>query len=170
MAFFSCDKDPEVPNEEELITTLIYTLSPIDSGEVVVFSFRDADGDGGLDPVIVQGVLQANTTYNGLIQLLNESVSPVEDITTEVEEEAEDHQFFYTFSDGMVTHTYTDQDANGKPVGISTRLTAGTASQGMMTIVLRHLPDKTASGVSEGDVTNAGGETDIEVSFLLMVE
>ena len=36
---------------------------------------------------------------------------------------------------------------------------------GTITVILRHEPDKDASGVSNGDITNAGGETDIEVVF-----
>ena len=62
----SCDKDPEVPNEEELITTLIYTLTPHVGGAPVVFSFQDLDGDGGQAPVIIEGDLMANTIYNGV--------------------------------------------------------------------------------------------------------
>jgi hypothetical protein len=170
ITLYSCDKNPVVPNEEELITTLIYTLTPVGGGDAVIFSFQDTDGDGGQVPVIVQGVLQDGTSYDGVIQLLNESVSPIEDITTEVEDEAEGHQFFYSFSGALASSVYTDQDANSNPIGITTRLTTGAASQGMMTIILRHLPDKTASGVSIGDITNAGGESDIEVSFVLTIE
>ena len=36
--------------------------------------------------------------------------------------------------------------------------------------MLRHEPDKSAAGVSSGDITNAGGETDIEVSFNVIIE
>ncbi len=166
----ACDKDPEVPNEEELITTLIYTLTPTSGGDPVVFSFRDIDGDGGQAPVVVTGNLAANTMYNGVIQLRNESVSPVDDITIEVEEEAEEHQFFYIFSDVNATSAYADVDAENNPIGIRTSLTAGDPGEGLMTILLRHLPDKFADGVREGDVSNAGGETDIEVSFTLTIE
>ncbi len=166
----SCEKDPEVPNEEELITTLIYTLKPVGGGPSVIFSFRDLDGDGGLDPVIVQGTLEPLSLYDGTVQLLNEAESPAVDITDEVEEESDEHQFFYTFSNVNATSAYTDMDANLNPVGIATRLTTGSASEGSMTIILRHLPDKLAAGVSDGDPTNAGGETDIEVSFVLKIE
>ena len=34
-----------------------------------------------------------------------------------------------------------------------------------MTVILRHEPNKAGAGVSDGDITNAGGETDIEVTF-----
>ena len=166
----SCEKDPKVPNEEELITTVTYTLTPQAGGDPVVFSFRDLDGDGGQEPVVVLGRLKTNAIYNGVVQLLNESVSPFEDITLEVEEEALEHQFFYTFSDVNTSFTYADMDIDNYPVGIHTIVTTGDPGEGLLTIVLRHLPDKSASGVSGGDITNAGGETDVEVSFLLIIE
>ena len=37
-------------------------------------------------------------------------------------------------------------------------------------MTLRHEPAKDASGVAAGDITNAGGETDIEVTFDVTVE
>jgi hypothetical protein len=45
---YACKSDdPEPVNEEELITTLIYELTPADGGSSVTFSFTDLDGDGG---------------------------------------------------------------------------------------------------------------------------
>jgi hypothetical protein len=168
----SCEKDPQIPNEEELITTLLYTLTPqsgADSLEVI-FSFRDLDGDGGLEPEIIQGRPQPNTAYNGLIQLFNESVSPAINITNEILDEGKEHQFFYTFSDVDVTLTYADEDDDQNPIGIATSLTTGDPGDGIFTVTLRHLPDKFAAGVKNGDITNAGGETDIEITFPLIIE
>ncbi|AWV96940.1 type 1 periplasmic binding fold superfamily protein [Arcticibacterium luteifluviistationis] len=169
---FSCEKDdPVIPNEEELITTLNYQLVPEGGGDTVVLSFKDIDGDGGNAPVITNGVLKANTTYVGTLSLLNESVSPVESITEEVEEEGDEHQFFFEKSDALdVAISYDDVDANGDPVGLKTRLVTGAVSNGTLVITLRHEPSKAASGVSDGLIANAGGETDIEVSFNVEVE
>ena len=162
----SCEKDdPVIPNEEELITTLTYTLTPADGGMPLSFHFQDLDGDGGGDPTVTGGTLEAHTTYAGTLDLLNEQVSPPESITEEILEEAVDHQFFFqTTLDGL-SITYNDQDANGNPLGLTTNLTTDNAGSGTITIILRHEPDKTATGVSEGNISNAGGETDIEVSF-----
>jgi len=170
MALSSCEKDPQIPNEEELITTVTYTLTPVSGGDPVIFSFRDLDGDGGQSPVVVLGRPKANTVYNAVVGLYNESVSPVDTITNEVSEEALEHQFFYTFSDMNASYIYTDLDTENHPIGIMTRVTTGEPSEGLVTIILRHLPDKFASGVSDGDISNAGGETDIEVSFLVIIE
>ena len=170
IGIWSCEKDPQVPNEEELITTIVFTLTPQTGGDPVVFSFRDLDGGGGQDPVVVIGQLDTNTVYDGAIQLLNESVVPSIDITAEIAEESLEHQFFYTYTDVNASYVYTDVDADAHPVGITTRVTSGASSDGQLTIVLRHLPDKAALGVSDGDIANAGGETDVEVSFFLEIE
>ena len=88
----SCDKDdPVIPNEEELITTVNYTLTSSDGQDVVLLSFVDLDGDGENQPTIMGGTLSANTVYTGSIELLNEAESPAEDITEEVQEEDDEH-------------------------------------------------------------------------------
>ncbi|MDZ4708084.1 MAG: type 1 periplasmic binding fold superfamily protein [Saprospiraceae bacterium] len=167
-----CKKDdPIIPNEEEIITSLKYTLTPVGGGNTVLLSFKDLDGDGGNSPVIMSGKLSRNTTYLGSLELLNEQESPVGNITNEIEMENKDHQFFFTVSGGLsLTVSYDDTDGNGKPVGLKTRLTTTVASAGKLTITLRHLPDKSAPGVASGNIANAGGDTDIEVNFEVNVE
>ncbi len=167
----SCkDKDPDDGPVEELITNLTYTLTPI-SGDPVTLTFVDTDGDGGNDPVIAGGTLSANTTYIGSIELRNESVTPGEDITAEIFAEDEDHQFFFSASNGLnATVTYSDQDGDGNPVGLSSTITTGDASSGTLTVTLRHEPNKSGSGVADGEIANAGGETDIEVAFDISIQ
>ncbi|OWY22846.1 type 1 periplasmic binding fold superfamily protein [Sphingobacteriales bacterium UPWRP_1] len=172
LATGSCKKDdPVIPNEEELITSLVYTLTPVTGGAPVVFTFTDADGNGGLPPVIIADTLQANTSYLGTLQLLNESVSPPDDISAEIAGEAEAHQFFFSVQAGLnATVAYADFDGNNKPLGLATTLTTGNVSEGALTITLLHEPDKMAAGVADGNIANAGGETDIEVQFTVKVQ
>lgn len=167
----SCNdpEEPEIPNEEEVITTLSYTLTPDGGGTAVVMTFQDLDGDGGNAPTINGGELMANTTYSGSLELLNEIESPAEDITLEVDEEGEEHQFFFQSTVSGLTVSYDDSDANGDPIGIVTNLTTNNAGNGTLTITLRHEPNKGGDNVSSGDITNAGGETDIEVIFAIDV-
>ena len=162
------NNDPEPINEEEVITTLKLTLVPQAGGDTITFTTQDLDGDGPNIPVVtVSGDLVAGSSYLGTVQVLNELENPAEDITFEVLEEDEDHQFFYTFSNNSdVSVTYTDQDENGNPVGVSFMLSTNAASTGdTLTVILKHEPNKSAQGVSDGDITNAGGETDVEASF-----
>ncbi len=162
----SCKKgDPVIPNEEEVITTLIYTLTPNGGGSDIVLSFRDLDGDGGNAPVITGGTLATNTTYSGVLKLMNEQEDPAENTTDEIWEENKDHEFFFQSTISGLSVSYDDQDADGNPVGINTTLTTVDAGSGTLKITLRHQPNKFAEGASEGDITNAGGETDIEVTF-----
>ncbi len=160
------EEDPVIPNEEELITTLTYTLISNNNADTVVLRFQDLDGEGGNAPIIVGGTLMANTMYHGSIELLNEQENPAEDITEEVEAEAEEHQFFFQVANGLdATVDYDDMDADGNPIGLATVFNSNMVSSGQLTVILRHEPDKNAAGVSDGDITNAGGETDIEVTF-----
>ena len=163
-------KDPSIPNAEEVITTLNFTLTPDGGGTPVLLTFQDLDGDGGNAPVISGGTFEANTTYIGSLVLLNELENPVGDITEEVEEEAADHQFFFQTSVSGINIAYADMDTNGNPIGLSTTLTTNETASGTITVTLRHEPNKDAAGVSAGDITNAGGETDIEITFNVEVQ
>ena len=172
VSFSSCNDDDEViavpVNEEELITTVKITLAG--GGQTITLESKDLDGDGPNPPAVtVSGDLVAGTTYLGTTSFLNELTNPAEDITEEVEEEGADHQIFYQLTSTLGTVTYEDEDANGNPIGIDFTLVAGTVSTGDLTVTLRHLPNKTASGVAGGDITNAGGSTDAAVSFPIVV-
>ena len=90
LASCSDDDAPEPVNEEEVITTMTITLTPQGGGTAIILESRDLDGDGPNPPeVTVSGNLMASTSYNGVIVLLNETETPPENITEEVEEEAD---------------------------------------------------------------------------------
>lgn len=168
--FLSCEDevdDPPIPNEEEVITTLTYTLTA--AGSVHSFTFQDLDGDGGNAPTITVDTISSGVSYNGSLSLLNETESPADNITTEIFEEAEEHQFFFQSSDPALSVSYSDTDANQQPLGLLSELSASDPGDYSLTITLRHEPDKSAAGVSDGEITNAGGETDIEVTFQIHV-
>lgn len=168
--FSRCETEtPVAENEEELITTLEMTFSPIAGGEDVIFSIYDEDGDGATPPVYTNATLAANTDYSVTIEVRNDIDN--ENITTEVEEEGLDHQFFFETSVSLsLDFAYDDADANGDPIGINSFFYAGDASTGTMTVSLRHEADKAAEGAINGDPTNAGGETDIQATFDVVIE
>ena len=169
LAMLGCSDDdttPEIINEDELITTVILTLTP-DSGDQVVLTTIDLDGDGPDEPVTtVVGSFSENTQYQGAVQFLNETEDPAEDITQEVIEEADEHQVFYTISEGLnIQTTYEDQDSQGNPLGVQITLSTGAASEGSLTVTLRHEPVKPNDGLE-----SAGGETDISTSFDVSIQ
>jgi hypothetical protein len=93
-----------------------------------------------------------------------------EEVEEEIEEEDDEHQFFFSTTGGLnATVAYDDTDGTN-PVGLKTKVTTAEASQGTLRVTLRHEPNKSAEGVSAGNITNAGGETDIEVEFDVTVE
>ncbi|MFP9100186.1 type 1 periplasmic binding fold superfamily protein [Flavobacterium sp. RHBU_24] len=166
------DDDTAQPvNEEEVITTVTATFTPQGGGSAITLASRDLDGDGPDAPVVTaSGSFTAGTAYNGTITFLNELSSPADNITEEVEEEGEDHQVFFQQS-GLGTFTYTDADADGKPIGLAFTYTAAAApTTGTLTVTLRHLPNKSAANVAAGDITNAGGATDAEVTYNVTIQ
>ena len=173
LIFASCSKDEPLPapvNQEEVITTLTVMLeNSFDSGgsDTVVMQYQDLDGDGpDAATVTVSGPLSNNTAYDASIVLLNETEDPAENINEEIQEEDLDHQFFYTVGSGLdVTTEYNSFDSAGNPLGLDFYLVTAGASSGGLTFTLRHEPNKPNTGLE-----NAGGETDIEVTFDVTVE
>lgn len=173
LIFTSCSNDDDNPDpvhEEEVITTLIITLTPDGGGTEVTLQSRDLDGDGPDEPEItITGNIASNVTYNGSIELLNETEDPVENITNEIDELDEEHQFFYDLDSELGIITYADVDDDGNPVGLLFTWETADAGEGTLTVTLRHEPNKDAEGVSDGNIANAGGETDIAQTFNISV-
>ena len=167
--YFSCDDDDDTPdpvNEEEVITTMNVTLVAHDGSGTVFMSSVDDDGEGPNLPVVtVSGPISSMTSYSGMVEFLNESEDPAEDITEEVIEEADEHQVFFSTNGVFLDFVYGDFDSNGNPLGTQFVLAPEGTGSGTITITLVHEPAKPNDGLS-----TAGGETDIEVTFDVVVE
>ncbi|MFN3939315.1 MAG: hypothetical protein ACK4IY_01930 [Chitinophagales bacterium] len=153
--------EPEPPDNPELITTVeLQFTNTANSTDVRTFAFRDPDGPGGNAPIQFDTIqLDNNTVWDLVITLLDESESPAENITEEVEEEGDEHQFFFTVSASLnLTVNYNDADINGDPIGIINIVNTGDASSGNFTVILKHQP-----GTKDGNITT--GDTDVEVVF-----
>ena len=169
--FSACESDdPKPVVDQELITTLKITFKKAEVAEdPVTFVWKDIDGSGSGAPVIDPIALDAHSEYTYTLTLLNESVNPVEDVTLEISEADEDHQFFFAATvDGIIT-TYEDTDGNGKPIGLSNTIMTDHEGTGTFTVTLIHQPNKGAVGVEDGNPSNAGGDTDLETEFPLTV-
>lgn len=174
LLFQACkdDDEPKPANEEELITTVALVFQKLESDEPAQrFEWKDIDGTGAGEPVIDDIELDAHAAYSLSVELKNESdPDDVEDITLEIEAEGTEHQFFFTVNpDGLdIDITYNDQDSNGKAIGLINHVAVGHAHDvvtGTLGVTLRHKPKKDAAGVADGDITNAAGDTDIQVVF-----
>jgi hypothetical protein len=177
-AFSSCSNDNDSPtpvNEEELITTITAIYTPVGGGVAITLQYKDLDGEGANPPVIsVSGAFAKNKTYNGTVTFKNELANPTEDITPEILEEGEEHQLFYQKTGTLNPFTYatasSNFDKNGKPIGLQSVFVTTQAASGTLTITLRHEPNKSAANVATGDITNAAGSTDAEVTFPISVQ
>lgn len=167
----SCSKDDEEVNDEELITTLALSFSPVGGGATSTYQFRDIDGPGGNAPTIDEIVLAPGTVYNLAVRVLNESVSPAEDITLEVITEATSHRFYHIPSAASnITVGNLNIDANGITLGVNGQVTTTTASTGTYRVVLRHY-DGTPPNKAEADpVDSPKSSSDIDVTFSTRVQ
>lgn len=163
--FNSCkvDEDDMGGDEQELITTvrLIVSGAAI-SGGTQTFTWKDLDGPGGNAPVIETIRLPKESTIDLELQVWDESKTPAEDITAEIEAEADDHIFLFSSSGVSLTIEPEDTDSGGEPVGLINTLKTINAGSGSVRIILKHLADKSSP--------EATGETDIDVSFPVVVE
>ena len=174
LVFTGCSDDddptPEPVNEQEVITLVTVEMTNQENGETVTFSWGDPeyglsgyDGPSSIAPVPHSCVINA---YNTTLDPSDEEYT----VTTEILEEDLDHQFFFSSapSDLVFDFVYQDNDSEGNPIGqvfdiLPSADQAGNS--GTMTVLLIHEPDKAAEGVSSGDPTNAGGETDFELTW-----
>jgi len=171
----SCRNKDSHEDEQEVITTLRLTFTktnatgtPIVGVSPIVATWKDADGTGPNAPNVDNIALSANSFYTIELTVLNELANPAQDITAEIRNEGTKHQFFFQKSAGLTSLgniQYADQDTAGKPIGLTTKIaTTAMAGTGTLKIILRHDLNKNGANVSTGDITNAGGETDIETT------
>lgn len=178
--FTSCGDDdaPAAENEEEVIDLVTLTFTPQGGGSAVVAIAEDPDGEGAADFETEVINLDINTTYDLAIKVENSEEG--ENITEEIEEEDEEHMFFFAFTNNIFSDpagngnvdnrtddvNYSDQDADGNPVGLSTSwTTSGTvSSDGTFQVILKHQPDIKSATSSSSD-----GETDIDITWTINI-
>ena len=177
ISFSSCKSDDPVPeNEQELITDVNLKFTELNSagapiGTPVEFSATDPDGlEIGTGPTIETITLGRGKTYLMEISLFNSIEN--EDITEEIEETKEEHQFFFLGTaftgTAILTYTYNDEDIDGNPVGLRGIVNTVGFNNAQMRVILRHDLNKNFSGANNPNWLNfvqAGGETDLDVVF-----
>lgn len=169
----SCSKDDTAPeeNDNELITTVKLLAVPTDNTtDTLEFEWKDLDGDGPAQPVIDQVKLVAGKVYNVQMLLLDETKTPVDNVTEEIEEEGHDHRFYFEpAASAGITVSGLDKDKNNVTLGLnSTWTTAVAGGSGTIKVTLRHYPN---GGKAESDlVSSTKSSTDAEVVFPTLVE
>ena len=173
------NEDPNAPpceNEEEIITDVTLTFTPVDGGNVFTAAAQDPDGPGPFPLQIISNIqLLESTEYEMSITLFNSIEG--EDVTQEIMEEDDEHMIFFEWTEDIFASpegngntdnrndpvNYNDFDFNDLPVGLSTNWTTNEAmSDGTFRIVLKHQPDIK----SETSTVNDGG-TDVDLTWNL---
>ena len=181
MGFASCESDdPEPENDGEVITDVILNFQELDgSGSPIgtVTSFKASDPQGievGSSPKIDMITLTKGKTYRMSIEVRNSIEN--EDITAEILEEADEHQFFFlgtAFTSNIMTITYDDPsgDALGLRNILNVSSSPGTNNTSIQ-VVLRHDLDKAFPGATNPNFANyvqAGGESDLDITFPVVI-
>jgi hypothetical protein len=176
------DDDPEPENVPELITKVVLRFTP-PGGAPVVVSATDPDGEGSQNLQLDGPInLVKGTSYTLTIELINGLYNVGQDgydITAEVREEGDEHQLFFSWSDGVFssptgtgninstgTVNYQDEDDDGRPIGLTTSWTSAASSTTgkFFRVLLKHQP-----GIKSNSSTSVDGETDLDITFLLNV-
>lgn len=191
VSLVSCSSDddngndvPPEENEIEVITDVTLVFSNLeDTTDVVRATAEDPDGEGASELVIADEItLRASATYELAFEVFN-NLDPddSEDIGAEILEEADEHQIFFGFTEGVFTTpvgdgnidnasdaiNYEDEDESGNPVGLETVwTTVNTASEGgEFTVRLQHQPDLKSATTGADD-----GDTDFDLTFVLNIQ
>lgn len=179
-----CSEDPKKENTPELITKVTLTFTPVAGGSAIVVTATDPDGLG-IQDIVADGEidLAVNTVYTLTLSLINELAEPSEpeyDITAEVEEEGDEHMFFFAWTNNVFADpsgngnvdtraddvNYSDEDDNGLPLGLSTDWSsAASTADGTFRVILKHQPDQ------KSDTSTSGtGETDLDITFTINIQ
>lgn len=184
LIFSSCESnDPEDENEGELITDVTLKFTEVDPAQGFIgtpFEVQASDPDGlelGNNPTIETINLEIGKTYLLELSLFNRIEN--EDITEEIEEEADEHQFFFLGSafvgSPVLTYIYDDEDGDGNPIGLRGFVTVASVpsfNNAQFRLILRHDLNKSFVGANNPNFENfveAGGETDLDITFPLVL-
>jgi hypothetical protein len=184
--FSACgDFDGNDDHDSEIISRVELTFTPEAGGAPLVFEFTDPDGDGGTSGVAERIELAAGTTYALSIRFENGLADPPEDLTGEIEAEAEEHWVFVIGdSPTLLTHAYADVESDygmnaigdDLPLGLHNTISTDAAGNGELRIVLRHLPELNGEPQKSGELLEqlaAGedlpGSVDVDIVFELVI-
>jgi hypothetical protein len=192
VTFNGCKKDDPKPEDvPELITKATLTFTPNGGGTAVVITATDPDGEG-VQNITVDGPinLATNKTYVLTLDMINGLAKPTDaayKVTDEVEEEGDQHQFFFAWTNNTFSNpagngnvdnrsdaiNYSggsnSKDKNNRPLGLTTTWTSstlvGTATlSGTFRVLLKHQP-----GLKSDTSDSNAGETDLDLTFTLNV-
>ena len=160
--------DPPLP-ENELLTTISLRLISSDYSDTLNATWRDlTPNDTNLpDTSLALLNLKDSTLYRAELAFSDETKSPVEDITAEVQTRANYHRIFYYPSTSLGSNfnvNITDFDTNSPPLalGLTSNFQTFQSSNGVLRVVLKHQPNGKDGSFEPGTI-------DADVNFRVQI-
>jgi hypothetical protein len=153
-------------HENELITTVRLHLIETGTTDTVSYAWKQVGGPG--TAIVVDSmVLKQGKVYEAFTEVLDESKTPVKNITIEIGNAANFHRFIYTSTISSLILQVLDFDTQTPPMelGLKFRITTPDVMEsGNLKCVLKHYTssDPKTNGIN-------AGSSDIEVQFPLFV-
>ncbi len=173
VAFNACKKHDDHDHDDhdhdnELITTIKLHYVEVGTSDTLSFAWRQPAGPG--TAVTVDTIkLQPGKTYNGMVEFLDESKSPVVNVTNEIKATANEHRVVYASTTTRVQTQITDFDTHTPPIELGLTWNVSTnangAESGNYQVILRHY---TSASPKTGGIQN--GSSDADVIFPILVK
>lgn len=162
----SCKNDA-LPTTSEHITTLrvvLQNLNPNYTYPIDTFTYVNFNETKSSPPSYVDTIkLQAKSSYSIQVILLNETLSPVQNMTDTIEARGDNHLMLYSIDPTeLFSLRILDKDSKGLPIGLMSNWTTTDTTNGWLRMILRQQP-----GNKNG--TQTPGVTDFEADFPVVV-
>ncbi|MCX7652230.1 MAG: hypothetical protein N2200_05120 [Bacteroidia bacterium] len=168
-SLMTCKREKKDGNDElghALVTTIEVTL--IQNRDTIRGRYKDPDGPGGRRPTIDTLRPKAESTYTYILQILDESGNPTQNLTDIIfaQQKNTHRMYFFPEPDTLASIQPTDADDFGRPVGGKGIWRQGPASvpEGTVRFVLRHYLN---SGEKEFGLER--GSTDIDIKLPIRI-
>ncbi len=160
--------EPADPDNEVITTVKITAVNAADTADVRTAQWKDlTPNDGNPDLTQASIRLKKDAVYNVSVEFMDETKSPAENITEEVEERSNYHLVCYQPTSGLnLTVVRTDFDNNTPKLelGVKSKFTTGAASTGSINVSLHHQPS------NKNGSTCDLGSTDVDVNYQVTIE
>lgn len=163
----SCEKSTDHDHDEEhdVVGKIVFTFTnSTNASDKKVFTWSDMDGVGGANPTIDTMKLAAESSYNVSVVVTSTANT---DITSEIVELKDEHQFFYEPSASLNSNlviTILDKDSKNLPVGLSATALTKNTSSGSLNVVLSHYDGVVKTGTAKSP------ESDVDVTFPVLIQ
>ncbi len=168
----SCKKEEQAvaapqPDNEFITTVQLKATNTVDATDTPSAKWVKLNPADTAAPDLSHATLslKKNASYNVQVKFLDESKTPVGDITQEVLTRANYHLVCFNVASGLsLTVSPTDHDTNvpALPIGLSNLFSTNTVSSGHLEVLLHHQPN-----VKNGDC--APGSIDADVNFTVTI-